>query len=358
MLADGLQLLNALLSEYTLAQGLCSLLLALLLDKCFAEPSRFHPLVGFGRYANWLEARLNAHAGESQRAAVIDRPAVNHGAFKSRLLGSLALGLAVLPFLWLALLAVEAISVSVLGSVLLGGLVLYVAIGWQSLLQHALAIAEPLDAGDLTSARKAVSMIVSRDAQALDETGVAKAATESVLENGGDAIFSAIFWFLVAGVPGVVLYRLANTLDAMWGYKNTRFLYFGWAAARFDDALNFIPARLTALSYALMGSTKIALHCWRKQGFTWKSPNAGPVMSAGAGALNVSLGGAASYHNGVQQRPALGPDTAEALSPSAQSVFAACSLVNRALLLWCVVLTLGLGLWVLLSGLAGGAAYG
>ena len=98
---------------------------------------------------------------------------------------------------------------------------------------------------------------------------IARAAVESALENGSDAIFVPLFWLVVAGAPGVVLYRLANTLDAMWGYRNARFTGFGWAAARIDDVLNWMPARLTAMSYALLGQTvghtADALRCWRGQ---------------------------------------------------------------------------------------------
>jgi len=350
----------AALSESSLAISLCALLVALLLDKCFGETPRFHPLVGFGNLAHALERWLN-NANASTEAAA-NEPVASVPRHKTpsprwlRLKGALALLLALLPFLWLAQQLDDVLSEEALLQVFVGGFVLYVAIGWQSLLAHARAIAQPLLDDNLPQARQAVSMIVSRDAEALDASGVAKAATESVLENGGDAVFSAIFWFLLAGIPGVVIFRLANTLDAMWGYKNPRFLYFGWAAARLDDLLNLIPARLTALSYALVGSTRMALRCWRLQGFTWKSPNAGPVMAAGAGALNVSLGGAASYHNGLQHRPQLGPevsslgpdvsDTVQTTNvvgevprtPSVGSVLEACRLVNSALWLWCTLL--------------------
>jgi len=334
---------SAIVSESSLAISLCALLLALLLDKCFDETPRFHPLVGFGHFAHAIERWLNTAAINPEAMPSDPNPGW------LRLKGILALLLALLPFVWLAAQLNGYLSGTPLLEVLVGGFVLYVAIGWQSLLMHARAIAEPLLNEDLAQARQAVSMIVSRDAEVLDASGVAKAATESVLENGGDAVFSAIFWFFLAGIPGVVIFRLANTLDAMWGYKNPRFLYFGWAAARFDDLLNLIPARLTALSYALVGSTSMALRCWRLQGFTWKSPNAGPVMAAGAGALNVSLGGSATYHNGLQYRPQLGPGVSDTVSitnatgevprtPSATSVLEACKLVNRALWLWCTLL--------------------
>jgi adenosylcobinamide-phosphate synthase len=238
-----------------------------------------------------------------------------------------AWSLAVLP--WVALVG----SLHAEGGWLRLGLdvgLLYLAVGGRSLAEHARAIAVPLAAGDLAEARSKLSWIVSRDTSQLDESGVAKATVESVLENGNDAIFGALFWFALLGGPGALLFRLANTLDAMWGYRNARYLRFGWAAARIDDVLNFLPARLTALSYALLGHTSRALHCWRTQAPTWDSPNAGPVMASGAGALDLSLGGPAVYHGHLEERPALG-----AGAPArAADIDKALALVHNSTWLW------------------------
>ena len=133
-------------------------------------------------------------------------------------------------------------------------------------MQHARAVSRALKKQDIVEAREKIAMIVSRNTSDSDEVAINKATIESVLENGSDAIFAAIFWFIVLGAPGVVLYRLVNTLDAMWGYRTKRFNHFGWAAARMDDVLNWIPARLTALSYAVAGSLGNALLCWQKIG--------------------------------------------------------------------------------------------
>ena len=282
-------------------------LAAVVLDRLLGEPRRFHPLVGFGNLAAAVETRLNNQT----------LPA-----------GLLAWALVVLPFVVLAwvLRPMAPFAIDVL--------LLYFALGAQSLCEHAEAIAKPLDEGDLSEARRRVGWVVSRDTSALDESGVAKAAMESVLENGNDAIFGTLFWFAVLGGPGALLFRLANTLDAMWGYRTLRFNLFGRPAARIDDALNWLPARLTALTYALLGQTRRALHCWRTQAGSWESPNAGPVMSAGAGSLGVELGGAAIYHGQEEIRPPLGCGPA----PVAADLDRAIALIRRSLWLWLAVL--------------------
>jgi adenosylcobinamide-phosphate synthase len=299
-------------------------------DYFLGEPVKWHPLVGFGKYAELLEKKLNippvAEPDPNVQVAAIETE------IKLKKNGVLALIAAIGPFVSLAILLQDSHSLKLI----IQCLCLYLAIGASSLTSHALEIASALESKDLQLARKKVSYIVSRDTENLDEDAIAKAAVESVLENGCDALFGAIFWFVVGGAPGVVLYRLANTLDAMWGYKNPRFINFGWAAARFDDLLNFVPARLTAFTYASLGQFKIAIKCWINQAPKWYSPNAGPVMAAGAGALFVSLGGNAVYHNQLKERPTLG----EGPKPGPEDIRKATELVNRGMLAWIVILLL------------------
>lgn len=296
-----------------------AVLVAVSLDAWLGEPRRWHPLVGFGRLAQTLERHLHAD---------------------THLAGLLAWMTGVLPLVLLAgLVEAGAQAWSSWAVVASGAVVLALAIGHRSLGDHARPVADALDADDLASARTLVGQTVSRDTAALDASQVAGAATESVLENGCDAVFGALFWFVLLGLPGVVLYRLANTLDAMWGYRTARYGRFGWAAARIDDVLNLVPARLTALGYALCGNTRPALRCWSGQAPHWKSPNAGPVMAAGAGALGIRLGGAAPYHGQWTQRPVLG----EGQAPQAGSIREALALVRNSLLLWLVALLVMVG---------------
>jgi len=278
---------------------------ALALDWLLGEPRRWHPLVGFGRMAAAVERRV-------------------YGPTRWR--GVVAWLVAVVPLTvlaaWLAQLSGWGVAFSIWA--------VYFAVGHKSLHDHLRPVATALAAGDAAQARELVARVVSRDSAALD---IAAAATETTLENGNDGVFGALFWFAVAGAPGAILYRLANTLDASWGYRSARYLQFGWAAARLDDVLNYVPARLTALTYALLGQTRVALRCWRLQAPTWDSPNAGPVMAAGAGALGVRLGGPARYQGEWHERPPLG----EGAAATGADIERALGLVRHGVLLWLAV---------------------
>jgi adenosylcobinamide-phosphate synthase len=296
--------------------GLAPLALALLLaagvalDLLLGEARRWHPLVGFGNLATMLERRLNR--GQARIAR-----------------GLLAWMLAVLPP------AALAWAVCATCGPVAHALLLYVGLGLRSLRDHTLPIHAALRDGDLARARWLTSRIVSRDTAQANESDLAKAGAESLLENGNDAVFATLFWFIVAGGPGVVLFRLANTLDAMWGYRTTRFNLFGRVAARIDDVLNYVPARLTALSYVLLAERGRgrAWQCWRTQAPRWSSPNAGPVMASGAGALGVSLGGGAVYDGVFETRPALGSGPAA----TSADILRAWRLVWRTTVLWLLV---------------------
>ncbi len=286
---------------------------ALIIDQLCGEPRRFHPLVGFG----FLVAKTETHFQKFTSSSIT----------KTRALGLLAVGLMLLPFIVIGgLLSPFSIVFDVF--------ILYLAIGWKSLENHAFAIYLALQKNDLADARKKTAKIVSRDSQDMDEEAVLKATLESVLENGNDAIFAAIFWYVIAGIPGLIAYRLANTLDAMWGYKTSRYLHFGWAAARLDDVMNYIPARLTALSYALAGHFSNAWRCWRKQANQCASPNAGPVITSGAGSLRVILGGPCSYHGILQNKPVLGLGA----SAKKEHIPASLNLLKRVIVIWLSVL--------------------
>lgn len=292
---------------------------ALLFDRLLGEPSnRWHPLVGFGRLAQWLEKQLNK---------------THHHPLLNFCLGLLSLLLLVgLP---VTLLVGTLMLLPLWANILVQIFILMFCLGWQSLREHALAIAHPLAQGELTQARQALAMIVSRDTQTLTEQPIAKATCESVLENGNDALFASLFWFVLLGAAGALVHRLINTLDGMWGYRNSRFENFGKSAALCDDLLGYIPARLTALSYAIVGKyTRHALGCAWRQGRQHDSPNAGLVMAAGAGALGVRLGGGATYQGLREKRPYFGWG-----KPCQATHIQAClSLIDKSVIAWLLVI--------------------
>ena len=187
----------------------------------------------------------------------------------------------------------------------------WVVLGGRSLSREAATVAGQLADGRLVAARDQVRHLVGRDTAELSPEDVARATVESVAENASDAVVAPLLWGAVAGLPGLLGYRAANTLDAMIGHRSQRYLKFGWAAARLDDLANWAPARLAALAAAawapLVGGTSgNAVGVVRRDAGRHPSPNAGVVEAAFAGALDVRLGGRNAYHGSVEDRGILG----------------------------------------------------
>ena len=196
---------------------------------------------------------------------------------------------------------------------------LYTTIAARDLVRHSTEVYVALQDGDLPEARKRVGMIVGRDTANLDEAGVARAAVESVAESMVDGVTAPLFFALLGGPVAAMLYKAVNTMDSMFGYKNARYLKFGWAAARLDDLANFIPARITSLmipaaSFPLCLDPKRSLLTLLRDRFAHASPNSGHTEAAVAGALGVQLGGPSRYFGTMMDKPAIG-DATRTLEP-------------------------------------------
>jgi adenosylcobinamide-phosphate synthase len=264
------------------------LILALILDAVIGDPDaiwrRFpHPAALMGRAVAVLDRHLNK--GQNRRAK-----------------GILAL---------LILLVPAAALGQIIHALPLGlGLELILAtilLAQNSLMRHVSAVASGLETS-LSEGRKAVAMIVGRDAKALDETGVARSAIESAAENFSDGVVAPAFWFLLFGLPGILVYKLTNTADSMIGYKTEKHHEFGWAAARFDDLLNWIPARLTGLLIAAAHLSPKAMRIMRRDARLHRSPNAGWPEAATAAVLDIAVSGPRSYHGQMTDDPFVNPE--------------------------------------------------
>ena len=283
------------------------LVLGYALDELIGDPRRGHPVALFGRAAGTLERAL--WRDERSRGVAYVCVAVGVPTLAALGLDRLARRAGLLP---------RAAYVAALT---------WAALGGRSLRAEAETMAHLLTPPDnaqhddnpqrddstldLQPARRRLGHLCSRDASDLSADEIARAAVESVAENTADAVVAPLVWGALAGPAGIVVYRCANTLDAMVGYRSDRYARFGWAAARLDDALNLVPARLTAaltvaLAPALGGSPVAAWAAWRDDAPAHPSPNAGPVEASAAGALGVRLGGANSYGGRVEERGTLG----------------------------------------------------
>ncbi len=276
---------------------MAAVLVALGVDALFGEPRLLwarigHPVAWLGGFATRLEKIFNRGAQRVQRGAFAWLRVVSF----ATLVGLLLQILCAWFDAWVG------------GGWLLMGLIGSVGLAAKSLDQHVRAVAQDLEQ-NLEAGRAAVGQIVGRDLETLDAAGVARAAIESLAENASDGLVAPLFWFALFGLPGLFAYKAINTLDSMWGHRNARFDQFGKAAARIDDLVNWLPARLTAFWVALAKGTLVPLLEAFRNAPKHRSVNAGWPEAAFASALGLSLAGPRAYGGQVTQDAAMGQGT-------------------------------------------------
>jgi adenosylcobinamide-phosphate synthase len=298
------------------------LALALILDAIFGEPDWLwrrvpHPAVVFGKIIDALEGALNA-------------------GMHRRIKGTCAV-LALVAIVWLV---AWVLSRGMFFGVfeVLGAAVL---IAQRSLADHVLAVSDALRVS-LAEGRVAVARIVGRDPETLDEGGVARAAIESAAENFSDGVVAPAFWFLIAGLPGIAIYKAVNTADSMIGHRSERYAEFGWAAARLDDALNWIPARLTGFLICLVSGGRAAMEVMLRDAPKHKSSSAGWPEAATAASLEIALAGPRVYGGVPTDDPYMNGSGRKQAGPA--DIEAAVWLVWKA---WAVVLAVAVGVALL-----------
>lgn len=273
----------------------------LVLDLIIGDPPKLpHPVRLIGRLIIWLDKKLRCGEDSPEK----QRLKGGIFAFLTVFLTVFVTGAAAVFFYWLhpvlGLLVCVVLSAYCLAS--------------RSMAEAAMSVYRPLRAGDLEGARRAVSMIVGRDTEALDEAGITRAAVESVAESTSDGVIAPLFYLAIGGPVLAMAYKAVNTMDSMVGYTNDTYRYFGTAAARFDDVLNYLPARLSALfmmaAAAFFNDDVIgAWRIWRRDRRKHASPNSAQTESVCAGALGVRLAGDAVYFGKVKKKPYIGDDT-------------------------------------------------
>lgn len=282
-----------------------------LLDACFGDPYRLpHPVCAMGnlitRLEGWLRRIFPVGAKGEMRAGIC-----------------LVAAVLVVTGLWAGGILAAAYAVHPYAGVAIETVMCYQMMAWKSLKTESMKVYQALAGRDIEKARTAVSMIVGRDTASLDETGITKAAVETVAENTSDGVIAPLLFMVLGGGLGVFFYKAVNTMDSMVGYKNDRYLYFGRAAAKLDDVCNYIPARLSAFLMIAAGfcaqlidrtfgggkgiySGPGGVRIFRRDRYQHKSPNSAQTESVCAGVLGVELAGNASYFGVLHEKPTIG----------------------------------------------------
>ncbi|MDG1472863.1 MAG: adenosylcobinamide-phosphate synthase CbiB [Ascidiaceihabitans sp.] len=287
------------------------LFLAMLLDAVMGEPKWLwttlpHPAVLIGRAVGYCDTRFNTGTQKRRNGILV-------------LIG-LVLAAGLLGYI-----------ISLFGGIVTV-IVAAILLAQKSLAQHVGNVAQGLRMS-LAEGRRQVAMIVGRDTRNMDQNAVTRSAIESGAENLSDGVIAPAFWFLIGGLPGLLIYKIVNTADSMIGYRTERHEEFGWAAARFDDLLNWIPARLTAVLIALPAGVIGQMKLIQQDAKLHRSPNAGWPESAMARALNVALSGPRSYDGTLQDFPWVHADGNH--TPDQTAIDAACAMLWKA---WAVLL--------------------
>lgn len=271
------------------------MLTALCIDALFGWPKPLfkrlsHPVVWIGALIDTCEAHLN------------------HGSpMRRRFMGGVTF-LLVVTTLFVPSLFIQLMLAPSYWAIMLGGVLAWPFVAYQSLYTHVLAVIHPLSRGDIVAARASVSMIVGRDADQLNQAGVARAALESLGENSSDGVIAPLFWGVVAGLPGIVVYKAINTMDSMIGHRSERYEDFGKIAARADDVANLIPARLSGVLWAIVSAhPHQTIKIMRAEAGHHRSPNAGWPEAALAGALNIRLSGPRAYGDKMSNEEWINP---------------------------------------------------
>lgn len=262
---------------------------AYVLDLIFGDPVRLpHPIVYFGKAIAFFEKRMNKGDYRLLKGAI-----------------SALLLIAMVYVLFVALMHWSELVSPILTAVITG-FFFFFGLANKTLIKEGVAVFKVVENEGVEAGRKQISRIVGRDTSQLSEQQIKKAALETMAENLSDGVVAPVFWFALLGVPGMMAYKMINTLDSMIGYKNERYIYFGRVAAYIDDVANYIPARLTALLMVLVACSYRGVRFVFKYGNKHSSPNAGYPESALAGILNVQFGGSNVYHGQLVDKPFIG----------------------------------------------------